>query len=70
MELISKSDPQYFEVTSNHHYDRHRYKIVDIHGDFVIVNDWEEARYLWWSTPSQFLSHIEVLDKKQAKGFK
>ena len=70
--LIERNDPQYFEQTSDEPYDRHRYKVVDVKGDFVIFDGWEEARHLWWNTPSQFLSHIEVLDKidKKAKGFK
>ena len=72
MNLIKPSDPLYFTQTSEEPYDRHRYKVVDAKGDFVIVDGWEEARHLWWNTPSQFLSHVEVLDKidKKAKGFK
>ena len=72
MNLIKPTDPLYFTQTSEEPYNRHRYKVVDAKGDFVIVNGWEEAHQIWWNTPSQFLSHIEVLDQidKKAKGFK
>ena len=72
MNLIQSFDPQYFEQTSDELYDRHRYKVVDTKGDFVIVGSWEEAHQIWWNTSSQFLSHIEVIDQidKKAKGFK
>ena len=48
MNLIQPNDPQYFEQTSDGLYDRHRYKVVDAKGDFVIVNGWEEAHQIWW----------------------
>jgi len=28
----------------------------------VVVDSWEKVRQLWWETPSNFTSHIEVLD--------
>jgi hypothetical protein len=28
----------------------------------VIVDSWEKVRQLWWETPSNFTSYIEVLD--------
>ncbi len=66
--LIEKTDPQYFEITSDEPYDRHDYKIISSDGKFVIVDSWYSAREIWWNTPSKLLSHIEVLDKN--KGFK
>jgi len=66
--LIEKTDPQYFEITSDELYDRHDYKIISSDGKFVIVDSWYSAREIWWNTPSTLLSHIEVLDKN--KGFK
>jgi hypothetical protein len=68
-QLISPDDPQYFEVSSDGFYDRHQYKIVSKSGDAVVVDDWESARLVWFSK-SPFLSHVEVLDKKEVKGFK
>ena len=69
-QLIDPSDPRYFQQTSDEPYDRHRYKVIDNHGDSVIVESWEKAHLVWWNTPSQLLSHIEVLDKPQkTKGF-
>jgi len=59
--------PKTFSQTSDKLYDRHDYKIVDSSGDFVIIDNWQDTQLLWWNTPSQFLSHIEVLDKKTPK---
>ena len=64
MKLIDKKDSRYFTQTSDGPYMRHRYKLVDMHGDFVIFDNWEDAQMMWWNTPSQFLSHIEVLDNE------
>jgi len=64
MKLIDKNDPRYFTQTSDGAYLRHRYKIVDSHGDFIIIDNWEETQMMWWNTPSHFLSHIEVLDNE------
>ena len=68
-QLISPDDPQYFEVSSDGSYDRHQYKIVSKGGDAVVVDDWESARSVWFSR-APFLSHVEVLDRKEVKGFK
>lgn len=70
MKLIQPSDPQYFKQTSNKPYDRHDYKVIKSTGEYVVVESWEEAQSIWWNSPPHFLSHIEVLDKKEAKGFK
>ena len=32
-----------------------------------IFDSWEELRYEWFNTPSQFKSHTEVLDKSNIK---
>ena len=70
MELIKRDDPQYFEVSSDGSYDRHQYKIVSKTGESVVVDNWETAQLTWFQKGS-FLSHIEVLDKKEeSKGFK
>jgi len=64
MKLIPKTDSRYFTETSKDPYIRHRYKLVDAHGDFVIFDNWEDTHQMWWNTPAQFLSHIEVLDNE------
>jgi hypothetical protein len=64
MKLIDKKDSRYFTETSKEPYIRHRYKLVDAHGDFVIFDNWEDTHQMWWNTPTQFLSHIEVLDNE------
>ena len=67
--LIEQSDPQYFTESSDKLYDRHTYKIVTKSGETINVDNWLQAREIWWNRKS-FLSHIEVLDVKQSKGFK
>jgi len=70
MNLIQKTDPRYFEVSSDGLYDRHDYKVISTTGDEVIVDNWQDAAMIWWNKKA-FLSHIEVLDKQQqGKGFK
>jgi len=69
MELIKPSDSQYFEQSSYDSYDRHNYKIVSKTNESVVVEDWETAQLTWFQK-SAFLSHIEVLDKRESKGFK
>ena len=64
MKLIPKTDSRYFTETSKDPYIRHRYKLVDTNGDFVIFDNWEDIHQMWWNTPAQFLSHIEVLDNE------
>jgi len=70
MNLIEKSDPQYFTETSDLSYDRHHYKVFYHDGETKVVESWEEAQLIWWNTAPQLLSHIEILDKKEVKGFK
>jgi len=67
--LIEPSDPQYFTESSDKLYDRHTYKIVTKSGETINVDNWLQAREIWWNRKS-FLSHIEVLDVKKSKGFK
>ena len=44
-------------------------KVVKTDGMSLTVESWGEAQSVWWNTPSSFLSHIDVLDKKEVKGF-
>ena len=67
--LIEPSDPQYFTETSDELYDRHTYKIVSKTGETINVDNWLQAREIWWNRKA-FLSHVEALDVKKSKGFK
>ena len=74
--LIERSDPQFFEQTSNKSYDRNNYKIVCRSKSFV-VESWDEVQEWWWNNcRSPFFEGtvVEVIDKpkpkKQSKGFK
>ena len=68
--LITPDDPQYFTQSSDEMYDRHDYKIVSKSGESVMVDNWETVQMTWFQRGT-FLSHIEVLDKKEeSKGFK
>mgnify|MGYP001284406829 CR=1 FL=1 len=75
MKLIQPNDPQYFTDTSDEPYDRHHYEFVYSNGESRVFNSWEETRCEWFSIPSRFKSHINILDlnpksKKSNKGFK
>jgi hypothetical protein len=62
-----------FEQTSDKPYDRHHYKLVYTNGQSIVFEDYMNVQARWFQTPSQFLSHIEVLDipqKNKKKGFK
>lgn len=62
-----------FKQTSDEPYVRHHYKLVYSNGQSVIFEDYSDVQQSWWNTPSEFVSHIEVLDikqKKEKKGFK
>jgi hypothetical protein len=59
-----------FKQTCDKLYDRHDYKVVFEDGKEVIFDNYEDAQLLWWNRSGNFLSHIEVLDKKKSKGFK
>lgn len=56
-----------FKQTSDGLYDRHDYKLVFSDGKHLIFDNYEDVQILWFQTPWQFLSHIEVLDKKKKK---
>lgn len=58
-------------------YDRHRYKLVYTSGKVVFFEHYEDVQSAWWNHPSEFLSHVEVIDrdnkkqnKKKGGGFK
>jgi hypothetical protein len=64
MKLIDKKDSRYFTETSSEPYIRHRYKILDIHGNSTVFDNWMDTQQFWWNTPFQLLSCIEVLDNE------
>ena len=61
---------QIFKQTSDEPYIRHHYKLVYSNGQAVVFDNYSDAQQSWWNTPSEFVSHIEVLDVKEKKGFK
>ena len=69
--LIERSDPLFFEQTSNEPYDRHHYKIVCQDQSFV-VQSWQEVIEYWWNGRQFTPPVIEVIDKPKpkSKGFK
>lgn len=66
-QLIEKTDPRYFTVTSDEPYDRHTYKVVYHDGKEKVVDSWEEVQSIWWNSVSYFVSHVEVMDRKKTK---
>lgn len=72
MNLIPKSDPQYFTHTSDLPYDRHMYKLTLSNGKTEIYECYMDVQARWFKTPSSLLKCIEILDKtsdKKSKGF-
>ena len=75
MKLIQPDDPQYFEQSSHESYDRHRYKIVFDDGRFLIIDDYEQMRALWFQQVRNWDNCVvEVIDAKKesrtsTKGF-
>ena len=61
---------QTFKQTSDEPYIRHHYKLVYSNEQSVVFDNYTDVQAAWWNTPSEFVSHIEVLDVKEKKGFK
>ena len=61
--------PKQFEQTSDLPYDRHTYKVHTQSGSTHIFGDYMEVQALWFQQ-GRFLSHVEVLDENNNKGFK
>ena len=59
-----------FKQTSDEPYLRHHYKLVYSNGQTVVFDNYTDVQLAWFQTPSEFVSHIEVLDVKEKKGFK
>ena len=58
---------KHFKQTCDKPYDHHDYKMVYSNNQSVVVDSYEQVRQLWWETPSEFQSHIEVLDKTDTR---
>lgn len=58
-----------FKQTCDKPYLRHQYKVVYNNGREVVFDNYMDVQAIWFQTPKQFLSHIEVLDINQ-RGFK
>jgi hypothetical protein len=61
---------QFFKLHCEKPYDRHDYKVVFEDGREVVFDNYEDVQLTWFQRGGNFLSHIEVLDKKKSKGFK
>lgn len=59
--------PKTFSQTCDKPYDRHDYKFFYSNGNSVIFDNYEDVQRTWFQTPHQFLSHVEVLEKKKPK---
>ena len=59
-----------FKQTSDEPYIRHDYKLVFEDGKESVFDNYEDVQVFWFQRGGNFLSYIEVLDKKQSKGFK
>ena len=58
-----------FTQTSDLPYERHRYKFVYSDGTYKIFEYYTDAQMEWMQAPLESLDIIEVLDKKESKGF-
>jgi hypothetical protein len=59
----------FFTQTSNIPYERHRYKFVYSNGKYKIFDHYEDVQMEWMQAPLDMLGIVEVLDKKESKGF-
>jgi hypothetical protein len=56
-----------FEQTCYKPYDRHLYRLIFSNGKSKVFDDYMDVQATWLQTPKQFLSHVEILDKKTKK---
>lgn len=59
-----------FKQTSDEPYLRHDYKVIFANGKSVVFDNYEDVQLTWFQRGGNFLSHVEVLDKIQQRGFK
>jgi hypothetical protein len=64
--------PKIFKQTSDEPYIRHHYKLVYSNNQEVLFDNYMDVQAAWFRSPSNFVSHIEVIDipQKKSKGFK
>jgi hypothetical protein len=60
--------PKTFQFTSDKLYEKHDYKLVLIDGSSKVFDNYHDVWVFWSQIPPEYLSHVEVLDKK--RGFK
>jgi hypothetical protein len=56
-----------FSQTCDKPYDRHKYKLYLTNGTVEQYEYYDEVQAKWFQTPSQFLSHVEVIDRKKRR---
>jgi hypothetical protein len=56
-----------FAQTCDKPYDRHKYKLFLTNGKVELYEHYEDAQVRWFQTPKQFLSHVEVIDRKKKR---
>ena len=61
-QLIKKSDPRYFELSSDKPYDRHKYKVVMMNANELVFDDYMSVQAFWFQYDAQFLSHVDVIE--------
>ena len=67
MELIPKSDPQYFEQSSYELYDRHLYQLDFQEGKSLIFDDYEQLRVFWFEQIRNWHGCVVTVLDKDAK---
>lgn len=56
--------PETFKQTCDKPYDKYHYKLVFSNGNEVVFDNYMDVQAMWFQTPADFVSHIEVIDKK------
>ena len=56
-----------FTQTSYQPYDRHKYKLYLTNGKVEQYEWYDEVQARWFQTPKEFLSHVEVIDRKKKR---
>lgn len=59
--------PKTFTQTSDELYERHDYRLVYQNGLKKVFDNYQDLFQVWYSSPKETLSHVEVLDKKTKK---
>jgi hypothetical protein len=62
--------PEFFKQTCDKPYDRHDYKVIFDDGNQVTLDNYQDVQVLWFQRGGNFLTCVEVLDKKNKKSKK